>query len=1117
MALDNDAQQLASYLENILVQLQDPNNDVRSDAEKKFEQTKQHASACLKALVVLPHSSQNPVVKISAPVLLRRNGVELWNGSDEDSRKAAKENLFNVLRLEMNNKSIRKKICDTLTFLSCNCGTVNDQPWPELLPFLFQLMQGSNEVEKLCGLEILCQLVEYVSSTWIEPQLPAFHNIFHGALSSGQPQLQAVALRATCGVLTTIESSLCSHFQDLAPLMLQTVNTLITQGQLEETENCLQSLVEVADSEPKYFRRVIAQYCEFLTKLAAQVNMEEDIRQEALEFLVAICEKMPNVSKKTRNFVPELVRVALSMMLELEDDPEWYTVDDEDEDDSGFSSNFDAGQEALDRIALSLGGKTLLPIAFQILPHFLANQESWVHRHAAILAISQIGEGCRDQMYEQLEAVVDMVLQRLQDPHPRVRWAAINCIGQMCTDFAPWMQQRLHQKIIPGLESLMNDTANPRVQAHAAAAIINFCEDASPDIVSPYLDGLLRKLLELLASNRRIVQEQAVSAIAAVADSAEQYFIRYYDSFMPLLKNILYSTEGQKPLRRLRGKVIECISLIGVAVGRDKFGGDAAEVMDLLVRTQSAQLEPDDPQAAYLMQAYARICRCLREAFVPYLPYVMPALLSAAKIKPDIEVADALEDSEEDSDNDGELDTFRVGDKRIGIKTSMLEDKATACGMIACFASELRGYFYDYVEEVTKIMVPLLKFLFHEDVRSAAASCLPDLLRSVNDKFRADEQSRRAVVQGLVDYMLPKLLEAIELEPEPDVLDVMIDSLGECCLLANFPILSEKTMTRICLLLKNVLQDRKSRLEDLGDEDEEEEEGGLDEEDTSHAKDEAREKEDTLLDSVIDCVASLIKTHTSVGFIKALETPLESEGTSPVSLLTVFGEMLSYHQVEAVERKAAICVFDDIIEWGGEEGRKYIRQILPALDAFVTDKDANVRQSAAYGLGLCAQFGGTDFASFASSVGQKLVNYLSWRGAYTSENMNATENVVSALMKIVEYQRPMCDVSSFIDPILNNLPLKQDESEALIAHELFSIWLERRDVMILGQHYERLLQVLRITLQIVGTSLLSDTSNCRLVNFIKSLRNESTDLQQNVLTQLDQGLQQKLYGIWNES
>lgn len=198
-----------------------------------------------------------------------------------------------------------------------------------------------------------------------------------------------------------------------------------------------------------------------------------------------------------------------------------------------------------------------------------------------------------------------------------------------------------------------------------------------------------------------------------------------------------------------------------------------------------------------------------------------------------------MEDNEED-ENDGELDTFRVGDKRIGIKTSVLEDKATACGMIACFASELRGYFYDYVEEVTKIMVPLLKFLFHEDVRSAAASCLPDLLRSVNDKFRTEEQLRRAGIQGLVDYMIPKLLEAIELEPEPEVLDVMIDSLGECCLVANFPILSEKTMTQTCQLIRNVLQERKTRLEELGDS--EDEEDAVDEEEASHTAGEAREK-----------------------------------------------------------------------------------------------------------------------------------------------------------------------------------------------------------------------------------------------------------------------------------
>lgn len=231
--------------------------------------------------------------------------------------------------------------------------------------------------------------------------------------------------------------------------------------------------------------------------------------------------------------------------------------------------------------------------------------------------------------------------------------------------------------------------------------------------------------------------------------------------------------------------------------------------------------------------------------------------------------------------------------------------------------------------------------------------------------------------------------------------------------------------------------------------------------------------------------------------------------------MATFAEMLS-NQVDSAERKAAICVFDDIIEFGGEAGHSYIRQVLRALDAFVTDKDPNVRQSAAYGLGLCAQFGGADFASYSSSVGQKLLSYLSWRGAYTPENITATENVVSALMKMVEYQRPFMDVSNLIDPILNNLPLSKDESEALIAHEIFSVWLERRDTVIIGQQYERLLQVVQIALKIVGTSAVSETSNNKLVSFIKSLRNESPDLQR-ALTGLEEGLRLKLYEIWNKS
>ena len=52
---------------------------------------------------------------------------------------------------------------------------------------------------------------------------------------------------------------------------------------------------------------------------------------------------------------------------------------------------------------------------------------------------------------------------------------------------------------------------------------------------------------------------------------------------------------------------MECISLIGVAVGKERFGPDAKEVMEILITTQTSALEPDDPQVSFLLQACARV------------------------------------------------------------------------------------------------------------------------------------------------------------------------------------------------------------------------------------------------------------------------------------------------------------------------------------------------------------------------------------------------------------------------------------------------------------------------------------------------------------------------------
>lgn len=68
------------------------------------------------------------------------------------------------------------------------------------------------------------------------------------------------------------------------------------------------------------------------------------------------------------------------------------------------------------------------------------------------------------------------------------------------------------------------------------------------------------------------------------------------------------------------------------------------------------------------------------------------------------------------------METITLGDKRIGIKTSVLEEKATACNMLCCYADELKEGFYPWIDQVAPTLVPLLKFYFHEEVRKAAVS-----------------------------------------------------------------------------------------------------------------------------------------------------------------------------------------------------------------------------------------------------------------------------------------------------------------------------------------------------------------------------------------------------------
>ena len=131
---------------------------------------------------------------------------------------------------------------------------------------------------------------------------------------------------------------------------------------------------------------------------------------------------------------------------------------------------------------------------------------------------------------------------------------------------------------------------------------------------------------------------------------------------------------------------------------------------------------------SYMISAWARICKIMGSRFAPYLPHVMGPIMKTASLKPEVALLD--NDELNGVDNDTEDWQFvSLGDQQnFGIKTSGLEDKATACQMLVCYARELREHFVEYAEQTVKLMVPMLKFYFHDGVRTAATESIPFLL-----------------------------------------------------------------------------------------------------------------------------------------------------------------------------------------------------------------------------------------------------------------------------------------------------------------------------------------------------------------------------------------------------
>ncbi|KAE8705698.1 hypothetical protein F3Y22_tig00110418pilonHSYRG00061 [Hibiscus syriacus] len=562
-------------------------------------------------------------------------------------------------------------------------------------------------------------------------------------------------------------------------------------------------------------------------------------------------------------------------------------------------------------------------------------------------------------------------------------------------------------------------------------------------------DALLTKLKEMVPPWRNLYVATNEPFYNYFDKLRSRYKVHLLDDYKELWSS---TSEWYNETTQLNdGKPVEFDGYTRVAVDR--------EVMEVLMSLQGSQMETDDPTTSYMLQAWARLCKCLGQDFLPYMSVVMPPLLQSAQLKPDVTITSADPDNDIEDSDDESMETITLGDKRIGIKTSVLEEKATACNMLCCYADELKEGFFPWIDQVAPTLVPLLKFYFHEEVRKAAVSAMPELLRSAKlavEKGMAQGRNETYAKQ-LSDYIVPALVEALHKEPDTEICASMLDALNECIQVRSI-------VDEIKQVITASASRKRERAERAKAEDFDVEEGEL-------IKEENEQEEE-----VSEILGTLVKTFKA-------------------SFLPFFDELSSYltpmwgRDKTAEERRIAICIFDDVAEQCREAAIKYYDTYLPFILEACNDESPDVRQAAVYGLGVCTEFCGPIFKPLVGEALSRLNAVIRHLNALQSENVMAYDNAVSALGKICLFHRGSIDAAQVVPAWLNCLPIKGDLIEAKVVHEQLCSMVERSDNDVLGPNHQYLPKIVAIFAEVLcGKDLATEQTASRMVNLLRQLQ-----------------------------
>lgn len=293
-------------------------------------------------------------------------------------------------------KAVIHKVCNLIIEIQGTIYDENETIWQDLMSLLFTFVNSDIDLQVDAALQIFNGLFSYIMEHLVKFKGDLL-TIFTKTLQHKSLDINLASLQAISNFLQIAEGKETRDFADIVLLMAQVPLKAAQEDDETVLEDALVEFNEIAEIEPKFFRKHFKTIFGMFQPLVAKNDYTNNtIRHQPIEWAVTVVERIPNIVKKDIETLKVLLDLVFKLMIDIDEDIEesWmrpkegFKVEEEEEEED--SVHF--GKVQVDRLVSAIGEEVMLPLLSQLVQATIQNDQDWRYKNAGIMALSQVGE-----------------------------------------------------------------------------------------------------------------------------------------------------------------------------------------------------------------------------------------------------------------------------------------------------------------------------------------------------------------------------------------------------------------------------------------------------------------------------------------------------------------------------------------------------------------------------------------------------------------------------------------------------------------------------------------------------------------------------------------------------